>query len=445
MKKELYLPYFKDKKVTVLGLGLLGRGVGDSAFLATSGCDLIITDKKTKEQLETSLEALKGFSDISYTLGEHRMEDFENRDFILKAAGVPFDSDYVAHAAQKNIPIYMSAALVSSLVMKELPDATIIGITGTRGKSTTTQLIAHILKENNLRVHLGGNVRGVANLPLLDALEDGDYLVLELDSWQLQGFGDMKISPHIAVFTSFLDDHMNYYKEDKEHYFDDKANIYRNQGKFDILIASPQAHEEIWKRDKKKEVFIPDENQFEMNLIGEHNLVAARLAYEVTSQCGLDDEGIRAAIKSFAAVEGRLEDMGDFGGVKVFNDNNGTTGDATVAALKAIETTFGKKPILIMGGADKGLPVTDLEATIKSMTKEVVYLSGTGTEKISLPKKYEFEKLEDCVKQAFQLAETGDIILYSPGFASFSQFFNNEYEKNDAFVKAVQNYKQKLS
>ena len=271
MIKELYRNYFKDKKVTVMGLGLLGRGVGDSIFLAEYKSKLTITDKKTQEQLASSLLALEKYSDVTYTLGEHTLTDFENKDFILKAAGVPYDSEYISHAKKEGIPIYMSAALVSMIAMKELPDVTIIGVTGTRGKSTTTQLIAHILKENNLRVHLGGNIRGVANLPLLEYIEDTDYLVLELDSWQLQGFGDLKISPHIAVFTSFLDDHMNYYKNDKELYFNDKANIYRYQNKFDVLVASKQAHDEIWKRDKKKEVFVPDENTFEMNLIGEHN------------------------------------------------------------------------------------------------------------------------------------------------------------------------------
>ncbi len=437
MRKEQYEQFFKNKKVTVMGLGLLGRGVGDSVFLAENDVQLLITDKKTKEQLTSSIDELRQFSSVEYTLGEHKLTDFENRDFILKAAGVQYDSEYIAYAVKNNIPVYMSAALLTSIVMKELPEVTVIGVTGTRGKSTTTQLIAHILKENNLRTHIGGNIRGAANLPLLHEIEDGDYLVLELDSWQLQGFGDQKISPHIAVFTSFLDDHMNYYKNDKELYFKDKANIYRHQAKFDILIASKQAHEEIWKRDKKKEVFIPEESTFEMALIGKHNLVAAQLAYEVTSQCGLDDEGIRNAIKIFKAVEGRLEDKGLINGVHVFNDNNGTTPDATIAALESVGETFNKKPILIIGGSDKGLPLEDLEQKIKESAQEVVYLSGTGTAKLNLVKEYEYERLEDCVKHAFTLAKEGDIILYSPAFASFSPFFNNEYEKNDAFVKAL--------
>ena len=118
MIKELYLPYFENKKVTVMGLGLLGRGIGDTAFLAQNGAEIIVTDKKTEEQLKSSLEVLKEYTNIQYVLGEHKLEDFENRDFILKSAGVPLDSEYIAHARNHNVPVYMSAAFVSDIIMK---------------------------------------------------------------------------------------------------------------------------------------------------------------------------------------------------------------------------------------------------------------------------------------------------------------------------------------
>jgi UDP-N-acetylmuramoylalanine--D-glutamate ligase len=324
--------------------------------------------------------------------------------------------------------------------MERLPDVTVIGITGTRGKSTVTQLIAHVLKENGMSVKLGGNIRGVANLPLLDEVEDGDYLVLELDSWQLQGFRDMNISPHISVFTSFMDDHMNYYKNDKEAYFNDKAAIYRNQEEHDVLIASPQAGDEITKRDKRQSMIVASRRVVPMKMIGEHNQMAAGLAYEAAVQCGLIDEEIDTAIATFKPVDGRLEDVGLYKGVRVFNDNNATTGDAVVAGIKAIEEAFGKKPIVITGGADKGLPKEEYERYLTDHTAEVVYLSGTGTDTLSLPKTYLFDRLEECVKQAFLLAKEGDIILFSPGFASFSKYFNNEYERNDLFVEELKKY-----
>ncbi len=443
MKRELYKEYFENKKVTVLGLGLLGRGVGDTTFLAESGADIIVTDKKSEDELKTSLISLEKYNNIVYHLGEHIISDFEGRDYVLKAAGVPIDSEYIAHAHAHGMDVYMSAALVSHIAMKQLEGVTIIGVTGTRGKSTTTQMIASTLKHAGMNVHLGGNIRGVANLPLLTELEDGDFLVLELDSWQLQGFGDMKISPNIAVFTSFMDDHMNYYKNDREAYFSDKANIYRNQTEYDVLIASPQAASEILKRDKKVDIVVPEGTHFDMKLIGEHNQVAARLTYEVAVQCGLGDDEIHEAIATFAPVEGRLEDLGLFGEkhVRVFNDNNATTGDATIAAIKAINETYNKKPIIIFGGADKGLSLEALEHEVLENTKAYVLLEGTGTTRLTtLSQDTMCSTLTLCVGKAFSFAEEGDIILFSPAFASFGKEFNNEYERNDAFVRVVKKY-----
>lgn len=443
MIQGLYEEFFNEKKVTVMGLGVLGRGLGDTQFLAEHGAELVVTDKKNKEYLASSLGLLEAYPSIVYHLGEHVKSDFEKRDFILKAAGVPYDSEFILHAKKNNVPAYMSASLLSDIILKRLKSVTIIGITGTRGKSTVTQLTAHILASAGLRVYLGGNVRGTANLPILSVIEDGDYLVLELDSWQLQGFGDMKISPHIAVFTSFMDDHMNYYKNDRELYFKDKANIYRHQTEYDVLIASTQAASEILKREKIG-ITIPDQQHFEMNLIGEHNQVAAGLAYEVALQCGIEDGEIKDAIKTFPCVEGRLQDLGIFAGsskIRVFNDNNATTGDATIAAIDAINITHKKKPILIFGGSDKGLPPDLLEQTILIGVKKCIFLEGTGTAQLTLIKEHIFQTLKECVDKAFEIAEPDDIILFSPAFASFSKEFNNEYERNDMFVKSIEKYR----
>ena len=440
MRKEFYEDYFKNKKVTVMGLGLLGRGIGDTAFLVSCGANIVVTDLKNKEQLQDSLEILKDYKNIEYHLGGHMMTDFEEKDFILKSAGVPLDSEYIQHAKNNKIPVAMSASLVCDIVMKTFPTVTIIGVTGTRGKTTATELIAHVLRENNSRVHVGGNIRGVANLPLLEAVEEDDYLVMELDSWQLQGFGEMKISPHIAVFTSFMDDHMNYYKNNKGVYFNDKANIYRFQKKEDVLIATNQVIHEIQKYDSVRSPVIPKDAYFDMKLIGKHNQEIAGLAYEVCVRCGLDDESIRNAIKTFSPTEGRLEDVGVFHGVRVFNDNNATTGDATVVAIKSINEKYNTKPIIILGGTDKGLELINLEKEIKENTKAHILLAGTGTDRLTLSKEHMYETLEECLNKAFSLAKEGDIILFSPAFASFSKYFNNEYERNDAFVTLVQSY-----
>jgi UDP-N-acetylmuramoylalanine--D-glutamate ligase len=445
MIQDLFAEYFYGKKVTVMGLGLLGRGVGDTQFLAEQKSDIIVTDLKDKEALTESLQVLEGYDNITYHLGAHVPTDFEKRDFILKAAGVPLDSPFIAHAKSLEIPVYMSAALVAHILHKTNTEVTVIGVTGTRGKSTTTQMIAHILASCGLRTFIGGNIRGVANLPLLKALTDGDYLVLELDSWQLQGFGDLKISPHIGVFTSFLNDHMNYYKNDVELYFKDKSYIYTHQKEHDVLIASTQAAEEIRKRNQDIAITVPEHMHFDMKVVGEHNQVAASLAYEVGTQCGLSDEEIRQALSTFPGVEGRLQDMGLYGKdkqVRVFNDNNATSGDATIAAIDAINEAYNKKPILIIGGTDKGLSLDALEQSILVGAKTYIFLQGTGTSRLNLPKEHQYATLEECLEKAFEIASNDDIILFSPAFASFSTYFNNEYERNDRFVQALKKYQQ---
>ena len=196
--------YFRGKKITVMGLGLLGRGVGDTKYLAECGADLVVTDLKTREQLAESVIQLEQFKNIQFVLGEHRIEDFNNRDLILKAAGVSLDSIYIAEAKKNNIPVRMSSDLFA-----ELSGVQIIGVTGTRGKSTVVHMIYEILKSAVKSVLLGGNVRGVSNLELLKEVTPEHTAVLELDSWQLQGLGEAKMSPHIAVFTSLFADHPN--------------------------------------------------------------------------------------------------------------------------------------------------------------------------------------------------------------------------------------------
>src|SRR3990167_5038530 len=145
--------FFKKKKITVIGLGLLGRGLCDSIFLVEHGAELIFTDLRDEKTLAPSLAKLERYKDIRYTFGGHKLEDFRKKDFILKAAGVPLDSPYIMEAKKNDIPIEMDASLFA-----KLSSAKIIGITGTRGKSTTTHLIFNILKAAKKRVFLGGNI-----------------------------------------------------------------------------------------------------------------------------------------------------------------------------------------------------------------------------------------------------------------------------------------------
>ena len=432
--------FFKGKRITVMGLGLLGRGVGDVAFLAECGADLTVTDLKTKEELKESLTKLKKYKNIKYVLGEHRLEDFRDCDMVLKSAGVPLDSIYIKEAEKNAIPVKMSAAL-----LVELAGIPSIGITGTRGKSTVTHMIEHILKTAKKKVLVGGNVRGVSNLQLLKEVKGKDFLVLELDSWQLQGFGSEKISPNIAVFTTLFPDHMKYYDGDMKKYFTDKANIFKYQKDGDLLVVGEQAMPfvEKWGGKIKSRILtaktiLPHGST--LNIKGEHNVYNAMLAVSVAQNLKIKDQIIKKALKSFKGVPGRLEFLRIVKGVKYYNDTNATTPEATVAALRALGED--SNVVIIAGGFDKGLDMSALLKEMPRYTKGVVLLSGTGTDRIKdqIPNSLEVGSMKEAVKYARELAVKGDVVLLSPAFASFGMF-KNEYDRGDQFVKIVKGLK----
>jgi UDP-N-acetylmuramoylalanine--D-glutamate ligase len=439
-----YQGYFSGKKITVLGLGLLGRGVGDVAFLAEQGAELIVTDKKTEAELAGSLLRLSGFSNIQFVLGEHRMEDYENRDMVLVAAGVPIDSPYVAHARENGIRVAQSAALFA-----EISETPIIGVTGTRGKSTVTHMIHHALTEaTGEKVLLGGNVRGVSNLQLLKEVTEDSLCVMELDSWQLQGFGWAGISPHVAVFTNFMEDHMNYYRGNMDAYFADKAQIFLHQPESGVFITTPQVFEmaRAYATGKDitlgQEVVLVDESTLPEEVLlrvpGAHNRLNAALAFEALKATGLTEEEALTGLASFEGVEGRLQLIGEINGVKIYNDNNATTPQATVVGIEAVQN--GQNVILIAGGAYKEVDPAILVPTIEMSCKKVVLLSGTGTDKLKDLIACEIsDSLTEAVEKALQAGEPGDVLLFSPGFASFGMF-KNEYDRNDQFVSIIKSY-----
>ena len=427
----------EGKKVTVMGLGLLGRGVGDARYLAEQGAELIVTDLKTEEELSGSLQQLSEFSNITYVLGEHCLEDFQDRDFILKAAGVPLDSLYVQEAESHHIPIKMSASW-----FMELAGIPVIGVTGTRGKSTCTHMIHAILQAAEVPVLLGGNVRGVSTLALLDEVTAEHRALFELDSWQCQGFGDEKMSPQIAVFTTLLPDHMNYYKDDMEVYLRDKANIFLYQKPEDALVLGSQCSEVVvdaygermvGKKMVASEHDVPDD--WQLKIPGLHNRYDAGLALAAARVLGISDEISRKALELFAGVPGRLELVRTVNGVDFYNDTTATTPDATRAALRALPPG---RVVLIMGGADKGLDMNELLAEIPTLTKGVVLLAGTGTDRIKteIPNATIYDSVSDAVQAAVKIAEEGDVVVLSPAFASFGMF-KNEYDRGDQFTAIV--------
>ncbi len=438
---------FRGKKITVMRIGLLGRGVGDTAFLAEMGAKVHVVDDAPQEVMQPSVDALKGHENIRFTFGPYQEEHFTKTDYVLVGAGAPLEMPVLGAARAAGVPLKQSAAWFA-----ELSKIPIIGVTGTRGKSTVTHMIHHVLSEvTGDKILLGGNVRGVSNLQLLNDVHEDSICVMELDSWQLQGFGWSKISPQIAVFTNFMEDHLNYYQsggnsreEAMKIYFEDKANIFKYQEESGVLITTPEVFE--WSKKLGtvtigQEVIladasvIPDDSLLSMP--GEHNRLNAALAFEALKAISLTEEEIFSGLASFPGVPGRLEYMGERDGVKIFNDNNATTPQATIRGLQAVGDLEERNVILIAGGAYKNIDPTPLLDEIPKYCKAVVLLPGSGTDVIK--DKLEAEvvgNMEEAVRAGLATGEPGDVLLFSPGFASFG-LFKNEYERNDAFVKFI--------
>lgn len=439
--------YFSGKKVTVMRIGLLGRGVGDAAFLAEMGAEVLVVDDAPQEVMQPSVDALAEYKNITFKFGPYDEADFTQADFVLVGAGAPLKLPVLEAARAAGVPLKQSAAWFA-----ELSGIPIIGITGTRGKSTVTHMIHHVLTQvTGETVLLGGNVRGLSNLQLLKDVQPDSLCVMELDSWQLQGWGWSKMSPQVAVFTNFMEDHLNYYEAAVDSraaamdlYFLDKANIFRYQDESGVFVTTP----EVFERAKQvsgatigQEVVLADESVIPEDALlampGKHNRLNAALATEALMALSLTEEDIFPALASFPGVEGRLQYLGERDGVKIYNDNNATTPQATIQGLQAVGNPDDKNVILIAGGAYKNIDPAPLIEVIPKYCKRVIWLPGTGTDLVGdLVEADQASDVATAVKAALEFGEAGDVLLFSPGFASFG-LFKNEYERNDAFLAAL--------
>ena len=446
--KEKKLPNYKNKKILILGLGLLGRGLKDAIFFAERGAKVTVTDLKTEEQLQNSLEKLEKYKNIEFTLGEHKEKDILNADLIIRNAGVPAGSKYLKLAKKNNIPVDMD----ESLFAKYCP-CPIIGITGTRGKSTTTTLIGQIMKqcwENDKRkVFISGNLEGEATLPLIDEVTKDDLVILELSSWQLQGFGWAKISPQIAIFTNIYPDHLNSYKTMRE-YINDKKYIFKYQKKKDHCIINAKNPYTKNIKDEITSNVIPFSRnmvpkEWNLNVLGAHNLENIAAAIETCKLFGIKTKKMKKAIESFKGVEHRLEPVETINDITFINDTTSTTPISGNMALKSIKSPI----ILIAGGATKNINLSPFAREIVRRAKAVILLEGSATEELEEKIKRNdgknliagrFDNFEEAIKKAYAISIPGDTILLSPGCASFGMFIN-EFDRGEQFKKIVKSLK----
>jgi len=445
MKTTKNFPSFKDKKVLILGLGLLGRGVKDALFFAEAGARVTVTDLKTKEQLKESIKQLQPYN-IKYTLGKHSEEDILDTDLIIRNAGVPANSPFLQLAYAKKINVDMDESLFAQYC-----PCPIIGITGTRGKSTTTTLIYSILKKlyTKGQVYLAGNIQGEATLPLIKVIKPNDLVVLELSSWQLQGFAPKKISPHIAVFTNIYEDHLNSYPN-MEAYICDKKNIYAFQKKSDYCVMNKDNAytAKLAAEVRAKLIWFSEKDlgkDWVLTMLGKHNRENAAAALAFSTIFKLPFDKVKEIITTFPGLEHRLEFVTKINDVTFINDTTSTT---PVAGKKALESI--KAPtILIAGGATKNLNQKLFAQAIAKKVKAVILLDGTatneleeqiikagGAEKIS----GRYNNFAEAIKHAYAISLPGDTVLLSPGCASFGLFVN-EFDRGLQFKKIVNQLK----
>lgn len=433
-KKEI-----EGKKVLIVGLGLQGGGVGAVKFFHELKCKVSVTDLKPQEKLQNSLKSLEKLPVEKYTIGTHREEDFDAADILMINPDVRHDSDVYKWAGQKNKKVLMEEAL-----FVDLCPIKVIGVTGTRGKTTTSFLCYELLKKEYLTI-IAGNVSGSETLMnLFEIKKEDTKIILELSSFQLFGFHRQKISPHISLITNIYEDHLNRYKN-MEEYVNDKRTIYLYQNHDDYLIISRDLNYKIKEEAKANIQFFDKTDVLDIPcfLKGAHNDENYAASLKVASIFKINDKNIKQVFAEFQGVPFRQEKVATINGVTFVND---TTASTPIAVVKALEAHPPRKIILLCGGNSKNCQTQEFARIVAERCKYVIFLKGDATASfrnevlnfgINPDKLSEiFDDFGRAVATAFAKAAPGDVILLSPGFTSFAMF-DNEFERGKQFNEIV--------
>jgi len=442
---------FRDRAVTIMGLGLFGGGAGAARFFCEQGARVTVTDLRSATDLRESIEGLRGLP-IEYVLGKHRAEDFTGADLVLMNPAVALDSPFIQLARERGVPVTTEMNLFFQLCPGRL-----IGITGTNGKSTTTALLGHLLGRAGFPTHVGGNLGG-SLLPTLPRIAAADLVVLELSSFQLQHLEAVGRSPEIAIVTNVSENHLDRHR-DMEEYVESKRNILRFQGPdgFAILNADdpvvsawttrgarllftargevPEGAfvrdgRAVFRRAGRETPVLPVD---EIPLLGRCNVENTLAALSAALLVGARPDALRAAVHGFRALEHRLERFEVRGGVEYYNDSISTNPASTLAALDAIA----RPVVLVLGGSSKGLPLEELAGAVQRRARGLVVYGAVREVLLqalerAAPKEgaraeiRSASSFEEAVDLAMALARPGDAVALSPAFASYDLFRNFE-------------------
>jgi UDP-N-acetylmuramoylalanine--D-glutamate ligase len=440
------------KNIAILGAG--ESGVGAAVLAKKQGFGVFVSDfGKIKEKYKAVLKA----QNIPWEEGIHTFDKILGATEIIKSPGIPDTVEIVKNAIEKLIPVISEIEFAARYT-----DATLIGITGSNGKTTTTMLIYHILKKGGLNVGVAGNVG--KSFAYQVATQSFEYYVLELSSFQLDGIKEFRTD--VAVLLNITPDHLDRYEYKFKNYIDSKFRITMNQLEQDVFIycqddeaisttlptknikakllpfsIKEKVEQGAYLNDKEKIVFNKiNEPQtmsiHDLALNGKHNIYNSMAAGIASKVLDLRKEIVRESLTDFQNVEHRLEHVCYVNGIEFINDSKATNVNAVWYALESIN-----KPIVwIAGGVDKGNNYEELTPLIKQKVKAIVCLGVDNSKLIEafgdIVEIYETNNARDAVKTGYKLGKKGDLVLLSPACASFDLFDNYE-ERGKQFIRAV--------
>jgi UDP-N-acetylmuramoylalanine--D-glutamate ligase len=435
---------FELRGKRVLVVGLARTGVATALFCAARGGNVTATDAQTESEIGEGIASLRT-AGVNLELGGHRENIFLEQDLIVPSPGVPADAPLLQAARAKGITIWSEVELADRFL-----DGRLIGITGSNGKTTTTSLIEHILKNTGFSTILAGNI-GTPLIARVEQTSNATITVAELSSFQLELIETFR--PNISVFLNLTADHLDRHHT-LEAYGRAKARIFENQTEADSAVlnaddpataalapakphvywfsrkqrlaqgACVQENEIVFRHDGEEEAVL---NLRDIPLAGAHNVENVLAAVAATRLAGAEPAAIAKGVRSFAGVEHRLEFVAEIAGVRYYNDSKATNVDATLKALDA----FPGRILIVLGGKDKGSDYTLLQGPLREKAI-LALLIGAAAEKIEkqIAGNVAIERagtIERAVEIASHASRPGDVVLLAPACASFDQFQNYEH------------------
>jgi len=435
---------FELRGKRVLVVGLARTGVATALFCAARGGNVTATDARTESEIGEGIASLRT-AGVNLELGGHRENIFLEQDLIVPSPGVPADAPLLQAARAKGITIWSEVELADRFL-----DGRLIGITGSNGKTTTTSLIEHILKNTGFSTILAGNI-GTPLIARVEQTSNATITVAELSSFQLELIETFR--PNISVFLNLTADHLDRHHT-LEAYGRAKARIFENQTEADSAVlnaddpataalapAKPHVYwfsrkqrlaqgacvrenEIVFRHDGEEEAVL---NLRDIPLAGAHNVENVLAAVAATRLAGAEPAAIAKGVCSFAGVEHRLEFVAEIAGVRYYNDSKATNVDATLKALDA----FPGRILIVLGGKDKDSDYTVLQGPLREKAI-LALLIGAAAEKIEkqIAGNVAIERagtIERAVEIASHASRPGDVVLLAPACASFDQFQNYEH------------------